>query len=73
MGTGSFQGVKRPGRGADHPHPSKCQGQERLGLYLYSPSGLSLPVIGSTFTFTYNKIFVLERFMDIKTQHTDNH
>ena len=34
MGTGSFPGVKRPGRGADHPPPSKCRGQERVGLYL---------------------------------------
>ena len=36
MGTGSFPGVRRPGRGADHPPPSKCRGQERVGLYLYS-------------------------------------
>ena len=47
MGTGSFPGVKRPGRGADHPSPSKCRGHERVGLYLYSPSGLSWPVIGT--------------------------
>ena len=47
MGTGSFLGVKRPGRGADHPHPSKCRGQERVGLYLYSPSGPSWPVMGA--------------------------
>jgi hypothetical protein len=25
MGTGSFQGVKRPGRGADHPPPSSAE------------------------------------------------
>jgi hypothetical protein len=24
MGTGSFPGVKRPGRGADHPPPSSA-------------------------------------------------
>jgi hypothetical protein len=24
-GTGSFPGVKRPGRGADHPHPSSAE------------------------------------------------
>ena len=46
MGTGSFPGVKRPGRGADHPTPSKCRGHERVGLYLYSPSGPSWSVIG---------------------------
>ena len=48
MGTGSFPGVKRPGRGADHPPPSKCRGHERVGLYLCSPSGPSWPVIGRT-------------------------
>ena len=47
MGTGSFPGVKRPGRGADHPPPSTCRGQERVGLYLYSPSGPSSPVMGA--------------------------
>jgi hypothetical protein len=38
-------------RGADHPLPSKCWGHERVGLYLYSPSGPQWPVIGWTFTF----------------------
>ena len=51
MGTGPFPGVKRPGRGADHPLPSKRQGHERVGLYLYSPSGPQLPVIGRTLPF----------------------
>ena len=46
MGTGSFPGVKRPGRGADHPPPSKRRGHERVELYLYSPSGPSWSVIG---------------------------
>ena len=49
MGTGSFPGVKRPGSGADHPPPSKRRGHERVGLYLYSPSGPSWPVVGVTF------------------------
>ena len=47
MGTGSFPGVRRSGRGADHPPPSKCRGQERVGLYLYSYSGPSWPVMGA--------------------------
>ena len=34
------------------PSPSKCRGHERVGLYLYSPSGPQWPVIGRTFTFT---------------------
>jgi len=28
MGTGSFLGVKRPGRSADHPPPSSAEGKE---------------------------------------------
>ena len=52
MGTGPFPGVKRQGRGADHPPPSKRRGHERVALYLCSPSGPSWPVIGRTFTFT---------------------
>ena len=40
------QWVKRPGRFADHPRPSKRRGHERVGLYLYSPSVPSWPVIG---------------------------
>jgi hypothetical protein len=44
MGTGSFPGVKRPGRGVDH---SICSAEvkERVELYLYSPSGSSWPVV----------------------------
>ena len=53
MGTGSFLGVKRPGHGADHPPPSKCQGHERVELYIYSPSGLSWPVIGRTLLYLF--------------------
>ena len=36
MGIGPFPGVKRPGRGADHPPPSKRRGHERVGLYLWA-------------------------------------
>ena len=46
MGTGSFQGVKRPGRGADHPPPYSADVKERVELYLYFTSGPSWPVIG---------------------------
>ena len=53
MGTRSFPGVKRAGCGADHPPPSEGRGHERVGRYLYSPSGPSWPVIGRTFTFTF--------------------
>jgi hypothetical protein len=32
MGTGSFQGVKRPGRGVDHPPLSGAEVKERVEL-----------------------------------------
>ena len=38
MGTESFSGVKRPGRGVDHPPPSSAEVKERVELYLFSPS-----------------------------------
>jgi hypothetical protein len=43
MGTGSFPGVKRPGRGVDHPPPCRAEFKERVELYLYSPYGPSWP------------------------------
>jgi len=46
MGTGSFPGVKRPGRGVDHPHPSSDEDKERVELYLCSPFGHLWPVTG---------------------------
>ena len=30
------RGVKRPGRGVDHPPPSSVEAKERVELYLYS-------------------------------------
>ena len=46
--TGSFPGVKRPGRGVDHPPPSRAEVEGRVELYIYSPSGPSWPVVGWT-------------------------
>ena len=37
MGTGSFPGVKRPGRGVDHPPPSSAEVKESVELYLSVP------------------------------------
>jgi len=48
VGTGSFQWVKRPGRGVDHPFPSSSEVKERVELYLFSNCGPSWPVIGRT-------------------------
>ena len=42
---GLSRGVKRPGRGVDHP-PSSAEVEGRVQLYIYSPSGSSWPVIG---------------------------
>jgi hypothetical protein len=42
MGTGFFSpGIKRPGRGVDHPFESSAEVKERVMLYLYSPFGPS--------------------------------
>ena len=46
MGTRSSLGVKRQGRGVDHPPLCSAQVKGRVELYLYSPS--SWPVLGST-------------------------
>jgi hypothetical protein len=55
-GPGYFPGVKRPGHGVDHPTTSSAEVKERVGLYLYSTSGPSWPVLGSPLplTFTYS-------------------
>jgi len=53
MGTGSFPGVKRPGRGVDHPPSSSADVEERVELYLYSPSGPPWPVLGWTLPYLY--------------------
>jgi len=42
----SFPGVKRPGRGIDHPTPPTAGVKEKVNLYLYPPTGTSWPVIG---------------------------
>ena len=46
MVTGSFPGVKRPGRGVDHPHQSSAEIKEIVDLYIYYISGISWPVLG---------------------------
>jgi hypothetical protein len=56
MGTGSFLGVKRPGRGVDHPPPSSAEIKERVELYLYSPFGPSWPVVGRTLLYLFANV-----------------
>jgi hypothetical protein len=62
MSTGSFSGVKRPGRGVDHPPPSSAEVKERVELYLYSSSGPSWPFIGWTLPY----LFFWNQCTDIK-------
>jgi len=42
--TGPFPGVKRPGRGVDHPLSPSAEVKERVELYIYSPFGPLWPV-----------------------------
>jgi len=48
MGAVSFPEVERPGRGVDHTSPSSAEVKKRIEIYVYSPSGLSWPVLRST-------------------------
>ena len=43
---GSFPRLMRPGRGVDNPSPPRAEVKERIELYLYSPYGPSLAVLG---------------------------
>jgi hypothetical protein len=40
MGTESFPGVERPGRGADHSPASSAEVEGRVDLYITRPQGL---------------------------------
>jgi hypothetical protein len=44
----SFPGVKRQGRGVDHPPPSNAEVKETVEIYLYTPSGPSWSVLRRT-------------------------
>ena len=46
IGTGSFPGVKRPGRGADNSSPSSAEVRGREELYIYSTFGTLWSVVG---------------------------
>ena len=61
MGTGSFLGVKRPGRGADHPSPSSAEVEGRVELYICSSSGPSWPVVGRAFQFVSVRVVLAGR------------
>jgi hypothetical protein len=46
MGAGSFRGAKATGAWRGPTTSSSAEVKERVGLYLYSPSGPSWPVLG---------------------------
>jgi hypothetical protein len=48
MGTGSFPGVKRPGRDVDQPPSSIAEVKERVELYIYNLFAPSWPILGWT-------------------------
>jgi hypothetical protein len=58
IGTGSFPGVKLPGRGIGHPPPSSAEVKERVELYLYSPTGPLWPVLGRPLPHIYLCMYV---------------
>jgi hypothetical protein len=55
MGTGSFLGVQRPGRGVDHSLPSRAEVKVRVELHLYSPLGLHGLVKGELYIYCCSK------------------
>jgi len=57
VSTGSLPGVKRPGRGFDHPSQSCARVNERVEFYFCSSSGPLLPVQG----WTLNMISSIEK------------
>jgi hypothetical protein len=48
-----FPGVKRPGRGVNHPHPSNSAAKGKVELYFYSSCGPSWTVLGRIVPFTF--------------------
>jgi len=56
--TRSFQGLKRPGRGVDHPPASSSEVKERLDIYRYPLWGFVV-CSGVTFTFTFYKYIII--------------
>jgi hypothetical protein len=52
-----FPGVKRPGRGVDHPPSSSARVKERVELYLYSSSGPSWSLLGRTLPYIFAIVY----------------
>jgi hypothetical protein len=74
MGTGSFQGVTRPGRGIDNPPPPSAEVKERVEPYLYSNRWAFMACSRVNFTFTFNFIhFCCFFFFLFLVVHDDPH
>jgi len=56
--TVSYTGIKRLGQGAKHWPPSSSEVKERVEFYLYSPSGLSWPVVRRNLPLRYSSVIV---------------
>ena len=65
VGTRSFPGVKRPGRGADHPPLCNAEVKERVEAYLYFLCGPSWPVLGWTLLYFTLLHFTLLHFTSL--------
>ena len=59
MNTGSFPGIKQPGRGIDRSPPSSAEVKERVELYHHSPLGPSWPVLVWTLLYRTWLVFIL--------------
>ena len=58
-----FLRVKQPGRGVNHPLPSRAEVKERVELYLYSPLGLSRLYCGElSFKFFFPSVLSVGSF-----------
>jgi hypothetical protein len=53
----SSPGVRRPGRGVNHPSQSSDEVEERVELHIYITYGSLRPVLGRTYTFTFSPFF----------------
>jgi hypothetical protein len=59
VGTGSFPGVKRLGRGVDQPPTSSAEVEERVELYFYTLLGLRGLFYGELYLYFTFKLMAL--------------
>jgi len=58
----SYTGVKRPGRGVDHPHSSRAEVKESIELYLYPPPLWAFMVSSRTCLFYLSKSVMIRGY-----------